>query len=193
MCQYMEKALPLIVDRKQRCVLMSHHGTFLAYHITAKKVFLSQAAFNEGIIRPIVASVLNNTATFHYTVGKANIKVNFRNNKESVTHYSVILTGHGTIALHSRFDSADHYLRGLPNDEVDMNALDVGNWERFIAIPLDVSHLMRQLRDKGSDDEVPSSVLDDSVLPSLPVKGTQQPFPQVQPVPWWRRILLSRF
>lgn len=191
--EHMQELLPRTVDRKQKCFLMSHHGTFLAYHITAKKVFLSQAAFNQGIVRPIVASVLNNTATLHYNVGEVYVQVNLRNIQELTTDYAVVITGDNTIALHTRFDNADHYLRGLPNYEVDMNALNVGNWERFIAIPLDVSYLMMQLRDKGSDDQAPSIMPDDPVLSWLPNEGTQQPTSQAQTVSWWRRMLMNRF
>ena len=121
----------------KRCLLMSVHGTFLAYDMAGRSVRLEQHVFGRSDLFPVFAKVADGASSFYVLSNEREIPIALStdeaSSREPVPVVSPHLVEDGAHCIAIR--SGDVYLGAGGNGRLQPAAV-LGEWERFVPMPM---------------------------------------------------------
>ncbi len=122
---------------QKRCLLMSVHGTFLAYEMTNRAVRLEQHVFGRNDLFPVFAKWANGGSSFYILSNEREIPISLTtgdagsNTEAQAASPQLVEAGAHCIAIRS----GDGYLEAGNNGRLHLAAV-LGEHERFVPIPM---------------------------------------------------------
>lgn len=121
--------IPPGTDKGHHHVLLSYLGTFLAYDLATKAITLDHAPFGKSGILPVLVKLDGDRVALSVLSPTGEKTVSLMSDPAA---YLTLIPEGAVVSLRT-----DHqYVRATPKNHVDTNAHSVGDWERFVLVPL---------------------------------------------------------
>ncbi len=116
---------------RRLCLLMSFHGTFLAYDMTTRLVCLERNVFSGGDKVPIFAQTMAGVSTFYIRSEAHEVPIAFDGTVAALSAPGLVPAGDHSVAVRS----GDHYLSVSHAGRLEATSM-VGQQERFVPLPM---------------------------------------------------------
>lgn len=116
---------------RELCLLMSFHGTFLAYDMAARLICLERNVFSGGDKVPVFAKVVDGVSTFYIRSESRETPISFDDTVAELTAPELIPAGDHCVAVRS----GDRYLSVSHAGKLEATSM-VGQQERFVPLPM---------------------------------------------------------